>query len=99
MDDAETKLRYLCRRAGFGEWVRGERIQLDLTLGTAAPETIYRADDDEQDEGSHIDSDRRGGSLHGNPATPERNYHIRGWLRSNGCEAIEISAHEPGDER
>lgn len=37
--------------------------------------------------------------MHGNPATAERNCHIRGWLPSNCYEAIETSAHELADDR
>ena len=98
VNDAETKLRRLLRRAGFGEGVRGEQIRLDRTLGTTTPDVIYRGPDHADDEGVCIYLDGLSRHLHGNPETTERDTQIRGWLRNKGYDVVGIAVHDLDDE-
>ena len=98
VNEIETKLRHLLRAAEFGEGIRGEQIQLGPPLGTTTPDVIYRAEDDEPDEGLCIYLDGMSGHLHGNPKTAVRDQRIRTWLRNNGYEVLEIPANELDDE-
>jgi len=98
VNEAERKLRYLLKEAGFEEGVRGEQIRLDRTIGTTTPDVIYRADHHDDDEGICIYMDGLSGHIHGNPATAERDHEIRAWLRGNGYEVIEIAASDLDDE-
>lgn len=59
---------------------------------------IYRTEDHEPDEGVCIYLDGLSRHLHGNPETAERDRNIRAWLRSRGCEVVEIPAHDLDDE-
>ena len=99
VNEAETKLRHLLLSAGFGEGIRGEQIQLGPPLGTTTPDVIYRALDDDPDEGLCIYLDGLSEHLHGNPETAERDRRIRTWLRNNGYEVLEIAANELDDEK
>ena len=58
---------------------------------------IYRADDDEPDEGVCIYLDGLSAHLHGNPETAARDREIRDWLRNGGFDVIEIAAHDLHD--
>ena len=97
VNDAETKLRQMLIAAGFGEGVRNEQIHLGNPLGTTTPDVIYRAEDDEPDEGACIYLDGLSQHLHGNPETAERDREIRTWLRNRGFDVIEIPANELDD--
>ncbi len=97
VNDAETKLRHLLIRAGFGEGIRNEQLRLDRALGTTTPDVIYRGEDHEPDEGVCIYLDGMSRHIHGNPATAERDRTIRDWLRNHGYEVIEIPANELDD--
>ena len=97
VNDAETKLRHLLRRADFGEGVRGEQIRLDRAMGTTTPDVIYRSQNHDPDEGVCIYLDGLSQHLHGNPDTAERDVQIRGWLRNRGYDVIEIAVHDLGD--
>ena len=99
VNEAETKLRHLLLAAGFGEGIRGEQIPLGPPLGTTTPDVIYRAEDDEPDEGLCIYLDGLSEHLHGNPVTAERDRRIRTWLRNNGYDVLEIAANELDDEK
>ena len=98
VNEAETKLRRLLLAAGFAEGSRGEQLRLGPALGTTTPDVIYRAEDDEPDEGLCIYLDGLSGHLHGNPETAEQDRRIRTWLRNSGYDVLEISDHELGDE-
>ena len=97
VNKAETKLRHLLLRAGFGEGVRGERIRLSGSLGTTTPDVIYRDPDDDFIKGVCIYLDGMSGHLHGNPETAARDRVIRAWLRGSDYEVIEIPANELDD--
>lgn len=98
VNEAETKLRRLLLAAGFAEGIRGEQLRLGPALGTTTPDVIYRAEDDEPDEGLCIYLDGLSGHLHGNPETAERDRRIRTWLRNSGYDVLEIAANELDDE-
>lgn len=97
VNNAETKLRHLLLRAGFGEGIRNEQLRLDRALGTTTPDVIYRGEDHESDEGICIYLDGMSRHIHGNSATAERDRSIRDWLRNHGYEVIEIPANELDD--
>ena len=95
---AETKLRHLLLRAGFGEGVRGEQIRLSGALGTTTPDVIYRDPEDDFCKGVCIYLDGMSKHLHGNPETAKKDRTIRDWLRGSDYEVIEIPANELDDE-
>ena len=99
VNKAETKLRHLLLRAGFGEGVRGEPIRLSGALGATTPDVIYRDPDDDLCEGVCIYLDGMSAHLHGNPETAARDSEMRAWLRASGYEVIEIPANELDDRR
>ena len=96
-NEAESRLCHLLRAAGFGEGIRGEQLRLSRALGSTTPDVIYRADDDEPDEGVCIYLDGLSAHLHGNPETAARDREIRDWLRNGGFDVIEIAAHDLHD--
>lgn len=99
VNEAERRLRYLLRAAGFEEGVRGEQLRLGHAIGTTTPDVIYRAADHGPDEGVCIYLDGLSRHIHGNPLTAAKDRIIRDWLRSHGYEVIEIPAselHDPG---
>ncbi|HRX87181.1 MAG TPA: helicase-related protein, partial [Phycisphaerae bacterium] len=79
VNEAERKLRYLLRAAGFEEGIRGEQIRLERTIGTTTPDVIYRAPHHDTDEGVCIYLDGLSQHIHGNPATAEKDREIRSW--------------------
>ncbi len=91
VNEGERKLRHLLQAAGFEEGIRGQQIRLDRAIGTTTPDIIYRAPHHDEGEGICIYLDGFSGHLHGRPETAERDRLIRGWLRNNGWEVIEIS--------
>ena len=97
VNDAESKLRHLLRSVGFGEGVRGEQIRLDPNMRTTTPDVIYRGPSHDPDEGVCIYLDGLSAHLHGNPDTADRDAQIRGWLRNNGYDVIEIAVHDLDD--
>ena len=98
VNEAERKLRYLLKEAGFEEGIRGEQIRLHRTIGTTTPDVIYRADHHDDDEGICIYLDGLSCHIHGKTATAETDREIRSWLRGNGYEVIEIAASDLDDE-
>lgn len=98
VNEAERRLRHLLLAAGFEEGARGEQLRLDRAIGTTTPDVIYRADHHDDDEGVCIYLDGLSGHLHGNPATADRDREIRGWLRNNSFEVIEIAVSDLHDE-
>ncbi len=97
VNEAERKLQHLLKSAGFNEGIRGEQIRLSIALGTTTPDVIYRAAHHPTDEGVAIYLDGMSRTLHGNPATREKDITIRSWLRNNGWIVIEITAAELDD--
>lgn len=98
VNDGETKLKHLLNAAGFcaGEFQQqirfGQPIVLDHLIGSTTPDVIFEGDaDDPDDKGICIYLDGMSGSLHGDPATAARDREIRGWLRNNGYQVIEIT--------
>lgn len=104
VNDAETKLKHLLESAGFtsGEFQQQIRfkqpIVLDHLIGSTTPDVYYEGDsDDDDDRGVCIYLDGMSQSLHGDPATAQKDREIRGWLRNNGYQVIEITAVELDD--
>ena len=95
---AETRLRHLLLRAGFGEGTRNEQIQLGGALGTTTPDVIYRDPEDDFCKGVCIYLDGMSKHIHGNPKTARKDREIRTWLRGSDYEVIEIPANELDDE-
>jgi len=98
VNEAERRLRHLLLAAGFEEGARGEQLRLDRAIGTTTPDVIYRADHHEDGEGVCIYLDGLSGHLHGNRVTADKDREIRGWLRGNGYDVIEIAVNELSDE-
>ena len=104
VNDAETKLKHLLEAAGLtsGKFQQQisfkEKITLDHQIGSTTPDVFYRCDeDDEDDKGMCIYLDGMSASLHGDPATAERDREIRSWLRNTGYQVVEITALELDD--
>ena len=95
---AETRLRYLLLRAGFGEGTRNEQIQLGGALGTTTPDVIYRDPDDDYCKGVCIYLDGLSKHIHGKPKTARKDRAIRDWLRGSDYEVIELPANELDDK-
>ena len=98
VNQAETRLRHLLLRAGFGEGTRNEQIQLGGALGTTTPDVIYRDPEDDFCKGVCIYLDGMSKHIHGNPKTARKDREIRIWLRGSDYEVIEIPANELDDE-
>ena len=104
VNDGETKLKHLLDAAGFstGEFQHQirfkEPIRLDHQIGSTTPDVLFQGDaDDPDDKGICIYMDGMGKSLHGDPATAARDREIRGWLRNEGYQVIEITYVELDD--
>ena len=99
VNEAESKLRDLLSRAGFGEGVRGEQIRLRPGMGTTTPDVIYRGPSHGPDEGVCIYLDGLSRHIHGDPDIAEKDRQIRDWLRNHSdYDVIEITVHNLGDE-
>lgn len=97
---AETKLKELLRKAGFGSGVRGEQICLDRAIGTTTPDVIYRADFHGENEGVCIYLDGMSAHIHGNPETMEVDRRIRDWLRNHSdYDVIVITVSDLSDKK
>ncbi len=104
VNDSETKLKRLLEAAGFagGEFQRNIRfrhsISVSTHLGSTTPDVFFDGDgDDADDHGGCVYLDGMSVSLHGNPATAERDREIRSWLRNNGYFVLEIPRNELDD--
>jgi SOS-response transcriptional repressor LexA len=97
VNEAERRLRQLLLAAGFEEGVRGKQIRLDPAIGTTTPDIIYKAAHHGEQEGICIYLDGLSGHLHGSAATAAKDQIIRGWLRNNEYEVIEITVGELHD--
>ena len=95
---AETRLRHLLLRAGFGEGARNEQIRLGGALGTTTPDVVYRDPEDDFSKGVCIYLDGMSKHIHGNPETAGKDRAIRAWLRGGDYEVIAIPANELDDE-
>jgi SOS-response transcriptional repressor LexA len=98
VNEAERRLRYLLKAAGFEEGIRGEQMVLDRAIGTTTPDIIYRASHHDKDEGICIYLDGLSKHIHGNPETAKQDQRIRPWLRNNGYDVIEIAVSDLQDE-
>ena len=104
VNDPETKLKHLLEAADFssGQFQQQIRfrqpITLDHQIGSTTPDVYFTGDeDDPDDKGICVYLDGMSASLHGDPATAERDREIRTWLRNNGYQVIEITVVELDD--
>ena len=97
VNEVERHLRHLLRAAGFEEGIRGEQLRLGQGIGTTTPDVIFRTPAHDDDEGVAIYLDGLSDHIHGNPRTAAKDREIRGWLRNNGYEVIEIAASDLHD--
>lgn len=104
VNDPETKLKHLLEAAGFlsGDFQQQVRFReplvLDRAIGSTTPDVYYAGDEDDPDDrGVCLYLDGMSTSLHGDPATAERDREIRSWLRNNGYQVIEITCVELDD--
>jgi ATP-dependent helicase YprA (DUF1998 family) len=104
VNDKETKLQHLLTAAGFTSGAFQQQIRfkqpivLDHLIGSTTPDVFFVGDPDDADnKGVCIYLDGMSASLHGDPATQERDREIRSWLRNNGYEVIEITCVELDD--
>jgi len=99
VNEAERRLRHLLLAAGFEEGIRGEQLRLDRAIGTTTPDVIYRAGHHEDNEGVCLYLDGLSKHIHGNRQTEQQDREIRGWLRNNGYDVIEIPVSDLHDEQ
>lgn len=104
VNNPETKLKHLLEAAGFMSGTFQQQIRfkepivLDHLIGSTTPDVYYRGDeDDDTDKGVCIYLDGLSTGLHGNPETAACDREIRGWLRNNGYQVIEITVVELDD--
>ena len=104
VNDAELKLKHMLEAAGFTSGTFQQQIRfkqpivLDHLIGSTTPDVFFQGDEDDEDEkGICIYLDGMSAHLHGNPATAERDWEIRSWLRNNGYHVIEITYVELDD--
>jgi hypothetical protein len=104
VNDAETKLKRLLDATGFTSGIFQtqirfrEKVTPNHQIGSTTPDVYFQGDvDDPDDKGICIYLDGMSASLHGNPATAERDREIRNWLRYNGYKVIEITRVELDD--
>ena len=104
VNDGETKLKHFLEAAGFTSGNFQNRIRfkqpmvVDHLIGSTTPDVRFIGDpDDIDDKGVCIYLDGMSAALHGDPATAARDQEIRGWLRNNGYQVIEITYVELDD--
>ncbi|HEX7376777.1 MAG TPA: DEAD/DEAH box helicase [Pirellulales bacterium] len=104
VNDGETRLKHLLAAAGFtsGSFQNQIRFKqpllLDPLIGGTTPDVYFVGDaDDADDKGVCIYLDGMSAALHGDPAMAARDREIRGWLRNNGYQVIEITRVELDD--
>lgn len=89
VNDQETILRDLLKRAGFPDSIAQHPIDLGRPLGTTTPDFFYE-DPDERSEGICIYLDGMSKHLHGDSARQQRDRVLREELRNLGYEVFEI---------
>lgn len=89
VNDKETILRDMLKRAGFPNALAQHPIDLGKPLGTTTPDFFY-SDPSERSEGICIYLDGMSQHLHGDPNRQQRDREIREELRNLGYEVFEI---------
>lgn len=89
VNDAESRLQEMLKRAGFPNPIAQKTIDLGKPLGSTTPDFFY---DDPNDlfDGICIDLDGMSKHLHGNSATQQRDRQIRETLNNQEYRVIEI---------
>ena len=93
---AEEKLRRMLRAAGLPEGRWQEHRSLPMPLNSTTPDVTFD-DPDDPDRRIFIYLDGLSKHLHGNPETRDRDWQIRGELRSEDHEVIVITAVDLDD--
>ncbi len=93
---AESRLRGMLQRAGLPEPKWQYPIDLGKALGTTRPDCFFPGEDRE-DPGVAVYLDGLSNSIHGNPATAQKDREIREELRSRRYEVVQIAASELND--
>lgn len=86
----EALLQEMLKRSGFPDPKAQHSIDLGKPLGTTVPDFFFE-DPDERTEGICIYLDGMSKTLHGNPATQQRDRAIRDELRGRDFEVFEIA--------
>ena len=89
VNQAESRLYEMLKRAGFSELIPQKSIDLGKPLGTTKPDFFFE-DPNEDLEGICVYLDGMSKHLHGNPDTAQRDRAIREELRNSDYEVIEI---------
>lgn len=91
--DAEANLRAMLLRAGFPEARWQHRIELNRALGATVVDAFFEVDDDDM-RGVCVYLDGLSRTLHGDPATRERDDAIRTALRAADYDVLSIPASD-----
>ena len=89
VNNAESRLYEMLKRAGFPESIPQKSIDLGKPLGTTKPDFFFNDPHDDL-KGICIYLDGMGKHLHGNPETAQRDRTLREELRNSDYEVIEI---------
>lgn len=89
VNQAESSLQNMLRRAGFPEPIAQKNIELGRPLGSTSPDFFYE-DPDDPSGGVCIYLDGMSRHIHGNPEARRRDREIREELRNRGFEVLEI---------
>ena len=98
VNEAERKLSHMLKAAEFPDGHWQEQHPLPRPLNSTTPDVTFDdPDDDERKVFVYLDGLSQ--HIHGNPETRDRDMQIRGQLRSEGHDVIEITAAELDDEQ
>jgi len=95
---SERKLKNLIQAAGLPSGTWNKQIQLRPPLRSTTPDVTFDDPDDDSRK-IYIYLDGLSGGIHGNAETMEKDIEIRSYLRNEGHEVIEITAHDLDDPR
>lgn len=96
VNQAETLLKDMLKRAGFPAPIHNKEIDLGRPLGRTYPDAFFEVPDGRK-EGVCVYLDGMSRHLHGNPETAQRDRELREELRAEGYEVIEIPASNLSD--
>ncbi|MCB2211767.1 DEAD/DEAH box helicase [bacterium] len=103
---AENRLKHMLEAAGFTSGVFQQQVRfkeplfVDHRIGSTTPDVFFAGDeDDPDDKGVCVYLDGMSRHIHGNKETAERDREIRGWLRQEGYQVIEIPYNELDDKK
>ncbi|MCB1221951.1 MAG: DEAD/DEAH box helicase [Planctomycetales bacterium] len=100
VNEAESKLKFMLEKAGFSDGQYQEQIRFRHTLnfghgiGSTTPDVFFEGDPDLDEKGICIYLDGMSKHIHGNARTQAQDAAIRGYLRNEGYEVIQITYTE-----